>query len=82
MTINYDTAYCEYSAEKYGVIGYRACEVNDWLAAHPDYRGSISGDWLDGSPRAQWDASELFFPTPDEGHVRLDATLAKIVEAA
>ena len=73
-----DRAYCEYSAEGFGVIGHNVSEANDWLSTHPEYRGSIHGDWLDGSPRAQFDATELFFPEPDEGHVKLDATLAEI----
>ena len=78
MTRDLTWVYCEYSAEGFGVIGYNVSEANDWLAAHPEYRGPIHGDWLDGSPRAQFDATELFFPEPNDGFVKLDATLAQI----
>ncbi len=81
MTINWNTAYCQFSAEKYGIVGYRVCEVNDWLAEHPDYCGYIDGDWLDGAPGSQFDASELFESLLRENAERLeklDKTLAEI----
>ncbi len=70
--------FCEYSAEGFGVIGLRVSEANDWLAEHPGYAGRIWGDWLDGSPRAQFDATEMFFPEPDEALCNTAEILANL----
>lgn len=53
-----------FTAERYGLIGHDSCAVMTWLAAHPDYRGSIGFDYADGSDEI--DVTEKFFPDAEE----------------
>lgn len=49
-----------YFNEQNQVIGHIACAVSEWLAAHPDYDGSIWFDNGDGGDNV--DVTEIFFP--------------------
>lgn len=48
-----------YYNESANLIGHDAAQVNDWLAAHPDYRGFIWMSYGDGGDDV--DVSSIFF---------------------
>jgi hypothetical protein len=61
-----DRECCIYSNDNGQHIGACALEVRGWLAEHPDYQGKIWGDWDLGGSRDHFEATEMFFPEPDE----------------
>jgi len=65
-------------AERYGLVGHDSGDVMRWLAAHPDYRGSIGFDYGDGSDEV--DVTEQFFPEPEEVDAEAAAWVASIGE--
>lgn len=53
-----------YWNERGQVMGHMACDVREWLAAHPDYSGDVWFDNRDGGDHVE--VTEIFFPEPDD----------------
>jgi hypothetical protein len=64
MNINWNGAYGDFYNSNGTVIGHEAIEVNAWIAEHPEYRGRIWIDWLDGS--RDMEVTDIFFGCDDE----------------
>jgi hypothetical protein len=45
-------------------LGHMACDVREWLAAHPEYRGEIWFDNRDGGDHVE--VTDEFFTEEDE----------------
>ncbi len=49
---------------RFGLIGHDSTDVAAWLAAHPEFNGSIFFDY--GNDEPEIEVTEVFFPELDE----------------
>jgi hypothetical protein len=57
-------AWGNFHAERFGLIGHDSTDVAAWLAAHPEFNGSIFFDY--GNDEPEIEVTEVFFPEPDD----------------
>ena len=62
--------YGSYSAEPYDLIGHDAADVMAWVAAHPDYLGSIEYERWDFE--GSIDVREFFYGEADDETEQLE----------